>query len=146
MVLKEKVKELILPSIGQAGFELVELKLARYKKQSRLQLFIDSDDGIKIDDCTMISRLVTPLLDDSDLFKFGYVIEVSSPGLDRPLKTAQDFRRKIGETVEVYFNDKDKPCSRGELVNVDDNCIELKTDQEQNKYDLVSIRMGKIIV
>ncbi len=146
MATKDKVMELVSEPIGEAGFELIEVKLARYKKQSRLQLFIDSDEGIKIADCSLISKLVTSLLDDSGLFEYGYVIEVSSPGLDRPLETARDFIRRIGETVEVFFYDKDIPSSRGELVGADERFIELQTDQGRNKYDLVGVKMGKIIV
>lgn len=146
MALKDKIRELISASIEEAGFELVEMKLSRYKRQSRLQLFIDSDDGIKIDDCTRISKLVGPILDDSGLFEYGYAIEVSSPGLDRPLETARDFRRRIGETVEVFFNDKDIPPSRGKLVSADDRYIELQTEKGKNKYDLIGVRVGKIIV
>ncbi len=146
MATKNEIIELISEPIGEAGFELIELKLARFKKQSRLKLFIDSDDGVNIDDCARISKLVGSILDSSGLFKYGYGIEVSSPGLDRPLETARDFRRRIGETVEVFFYDKEKPSSRGELVDADERYIELQTDQGRNKYDLVGVRMGKIIV
>jgi len=146
MAMKDKIRELISASIEDAGFELVEMKLSRYKRQSRLQLFIDSDDGIKIDDCARISKLVGPLLDDSGLFKYGYAIEVSSPGLDRPLETARDFRRRTGETVEVFFIDTDIPSSRGKLVSANDRYIELQTEDGKNKYDLVGVRVGKIIV
>ncbi len=138
--------ELVSEPIAEAGFELIEVKLARYRKQSRLQLFIDSDNGVKIDDCVRVSKMVRPIFDNSGLFKFGYGLEVSSPGLDRPLETTRDFRRRIGETIEIYFYDKEKPSLRGELVGVEERYIELQTDQGRSKYDLVNVRKGKIIV
>jgi ribosome maturation factor RimP len=146
METKDKIMELVSAPIAEAGFELIDIKLARYRKESRLQLFIDSDNGVKIDDCVRISRLVGPIFDNSGLFKFGYGLEVSSPGLDRPLETARDFRRRVGETVEIYFNDKKLPSARGELVSADDRFIEIRTEGGLDKYDLMDVRKGKIIV
>ena len=145
MSLKKKIEDLITPVIEDEGYELVELKLSRYKKSSRLQLFVDSDSGIDISSCARLSKAVEPVLDGEDLFPYGYVIEVSSPGLDRPLVTARDFKRRIGERVQIYFNDSDLPPAEGELVAADDRYIELRVDDDMSKYDLVNVRMGKII-
>jgi len=145
MSLKKKIEELITPVIEDEGYELVELKLSRYKKSSRLQLFVDSDHGVNIDNCARLSKAVEPVLEGEDMFPYGYVIEVSSPGLDRPLTTARDFKRRIGERVRIYFNDTDLPPAEGELVAADERCIELRIDDDSSKYDLVNIRMGKII-
>jgi len=143
---KDKIMELVSAPIAELGFELIDIKLARYRKESRLQLFIDGDNGVSIDDCVRISRLVGPIFDNSGLFKFGYGLEVSSPGLDRPLETARDFKRRVGETVEIYFNDKKQKSVRGELVGADERFIEIKIENDLNKFDLMDIRKGKIIV
>ncbi|MEW5923821.1 MAG: ribosome maturation factor RimP [Candidatus Zixiibacteriota bacterium] len=145
MLLKKKIEDLITPVVTEEGFELVDLKLARYKRSSRLQLYVDSDHGVSIDDCARISRAIEPVLDNSNVFTYSYTIEVSSPGLDRPLTTARDFKRRIGEKVMVYFNDPGLTPQEGQLVSADDSQIELQKDEERSRFDLANIRMGKII-
>jgi ribosome maturation factor RimP len=146
MIQKERIAELISEPIEQEGFELIELKLSHYRKSNRLQVFVDSDNGVKLDDCARLSRAIEPVLEAGDIFKHGYVIEVSSPGLDRPLITARDFRRRIGETVRILFNDNQSAPASGELISADDRYIELQTKSGTSKYDLVSVKMGKIIL
>jgi len=145
MAQKKKIEELVTPVVENEGFELVEMKLARYKKSSRLQLYVDSDHGVSIDDCIKLTKALEPVLEESGVFAYGYTIEVSSPGLDRPLTTARDFKRRIGERVKIHFNDSAVPPAEGELVSADESCIELKIDDDRSKYDLISIKMGKII-
>lgn len=146
MTLKDKIAELIAPPIENEGFELIELKLSRYKKNSRLQVFVDSDNGVNLGDCIRLTKAVEPLLEKSSLFAYGYVIEVSSPGLDRPLHTARDFRRRVGEKVRIFFNDAERPPLEGELVGADDRFIELQTEDGASRCDLLNVRAGKIII
>ncbi|UCD94114.1 MAG: ribosome maturation factor RimP [Candidatus Zixiibacteriota bacterium] len=145
MIRKEKIAELISEPIEQEGFDLVELKLSHYKSSNRLQIFVDSDNGVKLDDCARLTRVIAPVLEAGNLFKHGYIIEVSSPGLDRPLVTAREFRRRIGETVRIFFNDNESAPASGELISADDRYIELQTKDGTSKYDLVNVKMGKII-
>lgn len=145
MISKEKMAELLSASIENEGFELIEIKLSRYKRSSRLQVFIDSDRGVEIDDCAHLSKVIGSIIDARNIFDYGYVIEVSSPGLDRPLHTARDFRRRIGEEIRIFFNDNEMPPLQGELVGTNERYIELQTRNGKNKYDLVNVRMGKII-
>ncbi len=145
MSIKQQIEELITGPLEKEGFELIELKLARYKKNSRVQLFVDSDHGVSIDDCVRLSRIVEPILEQNEVFTYGYTVEVSSPGLDRPLETARDFKRRIGEKIQLYFHDSSIPPKEGELVGADEQFIELENDLGRNKYDLVGIKMGKII-
>jgi ribosome maturation factor RimP len=145
MTLKEQISALISAPIEGEGFEVIELRLSRFRGRGRLQLFIDSDNGVKIDDCVRISKLVEPIIDASSLFRYGYVIEVSSPGLDRPLQAARDFRRRIGEKVEIFFNDTELAPFRGELIGANEQHIELQTGEGKSRYSLVDVRMGKII-
>ncbi len=147
MELKAKIEELITASLTDEGFELVEIKLAQFRKSSRLQLFVASENGVKVDDCARLSRAVIPLLDASGLFPNGYSLEVSSPGLDRPLYTIKEFRRRIGEVVQISFNDITQPNITGVLTAVeDDGMIELRLADETRKYGLDTVRLGKIII
>ncbi|SYZ73372.1 putative Ribosome maturation factor RimP [Candidatus Zixiibacteriota bacterium] len=147
MELKAKIEELITASLTEEGFELVEIKIAQFRKSNRLQIYVASDTGVKIDDCARVSRTIGPLIDASGLFPHGYSLEVSSPGLDRPLMTIKDFRRRIGERVQISFNDPAAANVAGELTAVDeDGTIELRMDKDTRKFALDTVRMGKIII
>jgi ribosome maturation factor RimP len=146
MELKDKIVELISTPLESEGFDLVELKLSRFKKNSRLQVFVDSDHGVNIDDCVRLSKAIETIIDGENIFEFGYVIEVSSPGLDRPLITVKDFRRRIGENLQIIFNDIEIPPVKGELVAVEETGLELRMKDGIKKIDLGTVRMGKIVI
>ncbi len=146
MNLKNKIAELILPSIEENGYDLVELKLSRYKQNNAIRIFVDSDNGVKLEDCAKLSKGIDVLLEDNNMFRSGYTIEVSSPGLDRPLQTSKEFKRRIGEQVQILFNQADRSPINGELTGVDDLSVELLTKEGTQKIDLAGIKMGKIIL
>ena len=144
--MKDKIMELIEPSIEKLGFDLVELKLARFKNNNTVRIFVDSDDGVNLDDCARISKAIDVVLEDNDIFGNGYTIEVSSPGLDRPLQTGKEFNRRIGEKVQIQFHQDDQSSIEGEITGADDLSVELLTKEGRQKIDLAGIKMGKIIL
>ncbi|MCX6825658.1 MAG: ribosome maturation factor RimP [candidate division Zixibacteria bacterium] len=146
MNLKNRIAELISPVLKNQGFDLIELKLSRYEKNSRVQIYIDSDNGVNIDDCARISRMAEEIIDKDNLFDYGYLIEVSSPGLDRPLHLARDFQRRLGKQIQVLLNDIDLAPLKGELVSVDDENIGLLIGGQKQEISLESIKFGKIII
>lgn len=87
----QTVKNVILPVIEDLGLELVDIEYRREGKGWVLRIFIDKEGGITVDDCTGVSHQVGDLIDIDDLIPNAYCLEVSSPGLDRPLKKEQDF-------------------------------------------------------
>ena len=145
MKLKDELENLTEPLTESEGFDLVELKVSLYKGSGRVQIFIDSDNGVTLDDCKRISRAVGDEVDKAGVFRGKYVLEVSSPGLDRPLKTFKEFYRRIGETVEIYFKDAAQSSVKGELIGADKRQIELRMNDKNQKLDLAGIKMGKII-
>ena len=89
------------PVVEALGYDLVDTDFIREGPNQILRYYIDKRGGIGIDDCETVSRAVDPLLDEQFSYQKAYYLEVSSPGLTRPLKTASDFDRYVGETVEV---------------------------------------------
>lgn len=136
---------MVEPILGREGFELIEMRLGRYKKTGRLQLFAYSADGITIDDCARLSRLIEPVLESENAFDGPYVVEISSPGLDRPLTTARDFARRIGDRVIVQFKNAD-PEITGVLATADEENIEVNVDDEIIRLPLAAIKQGKIVI
>ena len=98
---ERKLTELVLPIVEDNGFELVEVELVKEYKDLFLRIYIDKEGGILIDDCQLISNMISPKLDENDVIKEKYFLEVSSPGLDRPLKREKDFFKNKGNEIEI---------------------------------------------
>jgi ribosome maturation factor RimP len=100
-VLRERLTALLEPVIADLGYELLLLEFSPNKSSAMLRLFIDSADGINLDDCAKVSREVAATLDVEDPIKQSYQLEVSSPGMDRPLVKPEHFQRFRGELVRI---------------------------------------------
>ena len=98
---EQRTEELIMPIIEQNQFELVDVEYVKEGGTWYLRAYIDKPGGITVDDCEVVSRALSDLLDKHDFIEDAYVLEVSSPGLGRPLKMEKDFARSIGEEVDV---------------------------------------------
>jgi len=97
----EGVKRLIEPVLREAHIELVDVGYRREGNNWILRIFIDKVGGVRIDDCQAISQRASLLLDDADIIRQPYLLEVSSPGLTRPLKEERDFIRSVGKLIKV---------------------------------------------
>ncbi len=98
---EKKAEELALPIIENEGFEFVDVEYVKEAGEWYLRLYIDKEGGITIDDCENVSRKFSDALDKADFIDEAYVMEVSSPGLLRPLKKDRDLQRNIGKPVEI---------------------------------------------
>ena len=98
---EQKTGELLLPIIDEFRFELVDVEYVKEGSNWYLRAYIDKPGGITVDDCEAVSRRLSDLLDEEDFIDDAYILEVSSPGLGRPLKKDKDFARSIGEEVEI---------------------------------------------
>jgi len=96
-----KIWELTTPVIAAEGLELLEVEYRRESQGWVLRLFVDRDGGVSVEDCAAVSRVVGDLLDVADPIAGPYHLEVSSPGLDRPLRRWEHFHREIGKVVAV---------------------------------------------
>lgn len=109
--INEKIRDITLPIADSMKLELVEIEYKRTGKNAVLRLFIDKEGGVTLDDCAGLSHELSLLLDVDDVIPCEYTLEVSSPGLDRPLKTAADYARFAGRLVKIRtyepFSDND---------------------------------------
>ncbi len=127
---EKKTETLVLPLIEKNHFELVDVEYVKEGSNWYLRVYIDKEGGINVDDCELISRALSDLLDEHDFIDEAYVLEVSSPGLGRPLKKDKDFQRSIGEEVEIkLYKPKDGSKDyRGILKSYDRNSIVIEED------------------
>ncbi len=100
-IYEKKTEEILLPIVGEYGFELVDVEYVKEGAAWYLRAYIDKPGGISINDCEAVSRRLSDVLDEKDYIDDSYILEVSSPGLGRPLKKDKDFQRSMGEEVEV---------------------------------------------
>lgn len=102
---KRKVEDIVFelakPIIDRNNFELVEIEYKKEGSDWYLRVYIDKEGGITIEDCESVSRELSDMLDEADPVEQSYIFEVSSPGIDRPLKTDRDFEKNNGKPVEV---------------------------------------------
>lgn len=100
---EQRTEKLLLPIVERNRFELVDVEYVKEGSNWYLRAYIDKEGGITVDDCEVVSRALSDQLDQEDFIQDAYILEVSSPGLGRPLKKEKDFSRSIGEEVEVHL-------------------------------------------
>ena len=98
---EKKTEAIVMPLITKNNFELVDVEYVKEADKFYLRVYIDKEGGITVDDCEIISRALSDRLDADDFIEDSYILEVSSPGLGRPLKKERDFERSIGKEVEI---------------------------------------------
>lgn len=127
------VEEVVKPVIAELGFELVDVEYVKEGPDRFLRIYADKKGGITIDELAHISETVEPLIDELDPIQTAYIFEVSSPGLDRPLKTDKDFERYVGEDVDVsLFAPKDGSKQyTGKLLPKENGLINIETQDKK---------------
>ena len=124
------IKDMVQPVIDQFSLELMDIEYTKEGKERYLRIYIDKEGGVTIDDCVDVTRELNKLIDKTDPIKESYILEVSSPGLDRPLKTERDFEKYKGQAVEVKLY---KPLNgiklfEGSLEGRTEEKIKIKND------------------
>lgn len=145
---EQQTEELLLPIIENQGFELVDVEYVKEAGTWYLRAYIDKPGGITVDDCEVVSRAFSDILDEKDYIEDTYIFEVSSPGLGRPLKKEKDFARSIGEEVEIRTYraiDRQKEFI-GILVEYDKDTVTIEyedeTTQKFERNDIALIRLA----
>lgn len=144
---EEKTEELIEPLLSERGFELVDVEYVKEGSEYYLRVYMDKEGGITIDDCVEVSRAFNEILDREDYISDAYIFEVSSPGLDRPLKKEKDFARSIGKRVLVKTYQKIDKTKEfyGILKAYDDSTVTIegeKGDMAIEKKNISIIRLA----
>ena len=142
-----KLSKLIAPAVEGLGYEFVGLEYKPSNHQSMLRIYIDHENGIHVDDCAKVSRQVSAVLDVEDPIKSEYTLEVSSPGLDRPLFTVEHYQRFKGKEIKcklrMPFNGRRN--FTGKLIEADDLKITLSIDNESVELYIEDIEKANIL-
>ena len=143
-----KVEAFLLPVMEENGFELVDVEYVKEAGTWYLRAYIDKPGGFTVDDCEMVSRKLGDWLDKEDFIDESYILEVSSPGLGRPLKKEKDFKRSLGEQVEIRLYkavDRQKEFV-GALKAYDENTVTIEyedgAESTFERKDIALIRLA----
>lgn len=141
----EAVRAIVEPAVAGLGYDLVDVEYKRETQGMVLTIFIDRPEGITLDDCERVSVAVDPLLDAHDPIAGSYFLSVSSPGLDRPLKTDADLKRHMGKPVDIrlYKPVEKSKAFAGALSAFDADTVTITADglpRTLNRRDIASIK------
>jgi ribosome maturation factor RimP len=142
-----ELRRLLEPGVKALGFELVDVEFSGGPSRATLRIYIDGPQGVTVDDCADVSRQLSAILDIEDPIPGAYSLEVSSPGLDRPLVTAADFGRYQGETVKVqlYQALDGRKRFKGRLVEVSGDHVVVEVDNERFELAIEGIERARLV-
>ena len=149
MQLTDRIAAMIEPALAAMGYEVVRVQLAGGRRSATLQIMCDREDGrpVTLDDCAGISRLASAVLDVEDPIAGEYTLEVSSPGLDRPLTRPRDFERFAGAEarLELSLPVDGQKRFRGVLRGLDEDAVILETGDGARRLALADIEKARLI-
>ncbi len=142
-----KLNELLQPLVEDLGYEFIGVEYNSNPKHSLLRIYIDHENGVGIEDCEIVSRETAALLDVKDPIRSHYNLEVSSPGLDRPLFTPAHYREFIGSKVQIsLFAPQDgRRKFSGPIMGVDENTVIVDQDGSQVTLDFDNIAKARLV-
>lgn len=142
------VRKLAEPVAEELNFDLVDVEYVKEGSTWYLRVYIDKPGGVSLDDCEAMNNKMDPLLDEHDPIPHSYVFEVSSPGLDRPLKTDRDFERCRGELVEVrlYRPLDGKKTFEGTLMGKENNIITIENESGILSFPQEDVALVKRVI
>lgn len=144
--IEARTEELVQPLVAEKQFELVDVEYVKEAGSWYLRGYIDKPGGITVNDCEAVSRKFSDRLDEDDFIEDSYIMEISSPGLDRPLKKEKDFARSMGKAVEIRTYrpiEKQKEFS-GVLTAYDDNSVTIEEDGVLSTFDKKEIALIRL--
>ena len=145
--LEERLTEMLTPSVEDLGYELVGIEYIRAGKHSTLRVYIDQEAGILVDDCAAVSKQVSAIMDVEDPITNEYTLEVSSPGLERPLFSAVHYQTFIGEEVKVQLRMpiQNRRRWKGIISSVEGEIICINVDGTEERFALSNIQKAHIV-
>ncbi len=146
--IEKRTEALVLPIVDEFGFDLWDVEYVKEGSEYYLRAYIDKDGGITIDDCVDVSRKLSDKLDEDDFIDGEYILEVSSPGVERALKKDRDFDKSIGKDVYVKLYkaiDKQKEFV-GKLISYDKTVVTVEIEGNNTEFTRSDIALIRLYV
>lgn len=144
--IKKKITDLADSVAGQNAVDIVDVEFSGSSRKPFIRIFIDKENGVTLEDCEKFSRALSALLDVEDPIPSAYVLEVSSPGLDRPLKQLRDFERSKGKLVRIITREmiEKQNIFRGRITRVEGDAITLFFDDKEIEIPFEQISKARL--
>ena len=145
--IESKVQALIENEITDLGYELYDVEYLREGREFYLRIYINSKNGIGIEDCEKVNNVIDPILDEKDFIKDQYFLEVSSVGLERNLRKEKHFKEAIGENIEIklYKKINNTKTIEGKLENFENGILKIENQGEILDINIKDIASAKVI-
>ena len=146
---KQICEEKLRPVIEEMGYELVEVSYEKENGSMSLIFTIDKEEGVTIDDCEIVNKKIDPILDElNPTYDKPYTLVVSSPGLDRPIKTDRDLKRNLGKEIELtlFAKQDGQKVFKGVLKDFDDKNVTLQTQKGDFTFERTKIANMKLVI
>jgi ribosome maturation factor RimP len=144
---KDKIADTVIPVLNQHNMELVDLVVGQYRNKTLIQFFIDRKEGrITLDDCQKMSEIIGSVIDMEQIVQGAYVLEVSSPGIKRPLTKPEHFKRFTGSRVKVELKNPvgDQHNFSGIIAKAGDDAILLDDGMKQHNFKYEQIKKARL--
>ena len=147
-IYEQKTEEILNPIMEELEFELVDVEYVKEGSMWYLRAYIDKPGGITVNDCEAVSRAFSDKLDENDFIEDSYIMEISSPGLDRPLKKEKDFARSMGKLVEIrtYRPIEKQKEFCGILNAYDESSVTIDEDGQLRTFDKKDIALIRLAI
>lgn len=143
--LREKLLTLVEPAVRDEGFDLNDVQIGGGKNRPTVQVFVEKAEGaVTIDDCATVSRYLSPLLDAEGVMPGPFVLEVSSPGIERALRTARHFERAVGQRVKIVV--EGTGFVSGEVREVREGCVVVVDGTTEHVVELAHVKRAHVWV
>lgn len=141
------LRDMIANTVSSLGYELLGVEYLARNKNSLLRVYIDSEQGVTLNDCSIVSEQLSAVLDVEDPIKGRYTLEISSPGLDRPLFEKAHYERFIGREARIKTDMayQGRRNFRGVLIAVNDECVEIEVDRQTFSLPLENIQQARLV-
>ena len=141
------LEALFAPIVEGLGYSLWGVELRNSQKHAHVKIYIDHEDGITVDDCSQVSHQVSGILDVEDPISVAYTLEVSSPGVERPLMKLEHYKRYIGKDIKVRLSwaINERKNYLGTLMEVGENEIVMEVDKQQFKFPFNAVKRANLI-
>ncbi len=146
--MQNRLNDIIKNTVEGLGFELWGYEYRPHSESALLRLFIEKDGGISIEDCSKVSRQIGAVLDVENIIPVAYILEVSSPGMDRVLFTPKQYQDYIGDTIKIRTRTpiSERRNFKGSLVKTSDTIVTIKVDNQEFEIPFESIDRARLVL
>ena len=142
---KEQLLELLEKPLEGQGAYIADLVISKFMHNTTVRFFVYTENGATLDECAKISRFIGDKIEELDMYEAGYMLEVSSPGLDRKLTKEIDFKYRVGEKVKITFSDPSRKATTAEILSSENGVVKFENSDGSFETALAEIENAKIV-